>query len=73
MPGLENLSADDYDLVARYLQRRHSLVNRSQLARKLAASIGARMGLPPQDLSLVDAEHFLSQVAAAYRSRARSQ
>ena len=73
LPGLENLSADDYELIARFLRRRHSLANRSQLARKLAASVAARMGLPAHNLSPSDAERFLDQVATAYRSRARAQ
>jgi uncharacterized RDD family membrane protein YckC len=72
LPGLQNLTTDDYDLIARYLQRRYNLANRGQLARKLASSIRARMGLPPEDLSHQAADEFLVQVADAYRQHARS-
>lgn len=72
LPGLDNLTSDDYDLIVRFLRRRSELANRGQLARKLAARIGTRMGLPPQHLTLAAAEQFLRQVANAYRQRTRS-
>jgi uncharacterized RDD family membrane protein YckC len=72
LPGLGNLTTDDYDLIVRFLQRRYELANRRQLAHKLAANISVRMGLPAQDLTLSTAEQFLSQVANAYRQRTRS-
>jgi uncharacterized RDD family membrane protein YckC len=72
IPGLESLAASDYDLIERFMQRRVGLVNRDRLARKLAASIGARMGLPAQELTPLAAEEFLLRVATAYREYHRS-
>jgi uncharacterized RDD family membrane protein YckC len=72
LPGLENLTAEDYDLIVRFLKRRHGLANRRQLAVKLAAGIQARMGLPPQQLSPKAAEEFLDRMASAHRQRSRS-
>ena len=70
LPGLEHLTAEDYDLVTRFLSRRGSLANQSELAIRLASAIQARMGLPPQELSPSAAEDLLVQVAHAYRQRA---
>ncbi|MGD8624073.1 MAG: RDD family protein [Anaerolineae bacterium] len=69
LPGLENLDAGDYDLIVRFLRRRHDLANRGALAQKVAAGISARMGLSPQPLSPPEAEKLLLQVADAYRRR----
>ena len=74
LPGLElsGLDAGDYDLIVRFLERRDRLANRSQLALKLAAGIGARMGLAPQELTPLEAERFLAAVTEAYRQCHRS-
>jgi uncharacterized RDD family membrane protein YckC len=71
LPGLENLTSEDYDLVVRSLRRKHDLANWNQLACKLAATLRARMGLPPQDLSPLAAEKFLVHLSNAYRERHR--
>jgi uncharacterized RDD family membrane protein YckC len=74
LPGLDpsGLDAGDYDLIVRFLERRGTLANRSQLAIKLAAGIGARMGLASQELTPLEAEDFLVAVVQAYRQRHRS-
>jgi uncharacterized RDD family membrane protein YckC len=72
LPGLENLTSGDYDLIVRFLRRRFQLVNQAELTQRLAATIQARMGLPAGHLSPRAAEQFLRQVADAYRQRARS-
>jgi uncharacterized RDD family membrane protein YckC len=72
LPGLENLTSDDYDLIVRFLQRRHGLANRDQLALRLAATIDARMGLSPRNPSPQAAEQFLEHVVNDYRQRAQA-
>ena len=67
LPGLENLTSDDYDLIVRFLQRRHGLANRDRLALRLAATTGARMGYSSRDLSPQAAEQFLERVVSDYR------
>lgn len=69
---VSRLDAGDYDLLVRFLERRGGLANRSQLAQRLAASIGARLGLAPQALSPLEAEAFLVMVVRTYQQRHRS-
>lgn len=66
------LTADDYDLIVRFFQRRSELANRADLACKLALVIAARLGLSLQERSPLAAEKFLEQVADACRRRART-
>jgi uncharacterized RDD family membrane protein YckC len=73
LDGMERLAAEDYDLVARFLSRRHDLQNRDGLALKLARTVRARMDLPPQEFTAAGAEEFLVQVAHAYRQRTRRE
>jgi hypothetical protein len=72
LPGLENLTSDDYDLIVRFLQRRHGLANRERLALRLATTIGARLGYSSRDLSPQAAEQFLEHVVNDYRQRAQA-
>jgi uncharacterized RDD family membrane protein YckC len=72
LPGLENLTSDDYDLIVRFLQRRSELANRDRLARRLATTIGARMGYSSRDLSPQAAERFLEHVVNVYRQRVQA-
>jgi uncharacterized RDD family membrane protein YckC len=73
LPGLENLTSDDYDLIVRFLKRRQGLANRDRLALRLAATIGARMGYSSRDLSPQAAEKFLEHVVNDYRQRAQAR
>jgi uncharacterized RDD family membrane protein YckC len=60
---MERLTEDDRALAQRFLQRRHGLQNRGQLAVSLARSMQRKMALPEQPLTEPEAINLLKEVA----------
>jgi uncharacterized RDD family membrane protein YckC len=61
-PTLVSLSAKDYRLITEFLNRRHELRNREELAQRIAATVATRLGLP-RPSSAREAEDLLAQLA----------
>lgn len=56
-----HLSESDYRLVTEFLDRRHELRNRDEMAQRIAAAVAAKLGLP-QPTSAAEAEALLNRL-----------
>jgi uncharacterized RDD family membrane protein YckC len=65
-PTAVSLSAKEYRLVTEYLNRRHELSNREEMAQRIAAVVATKLGLP-RPVSAREAEDFLDQLARQSR------
>lgn len=63
-----DLSEQDYLLVIDFLDRRHELRNRDELAQRIAAAMAAKLGLP-QPSSAAEAEDLLIRLAGRSRQQ----
>lgn len=66
--GSPTLSEADQRLVAGFLERRHELRNRGELALRIASAVAARQGLP-QPNSVSEAEELLTRLARKTRQQ----
>jgi uncharacterized RDD family membrane protein YckC len=71
IPNIDRLTPADYSVLREYLLRREQLAPapRTALASELARAMAGRLSAPPPDG--LDAEVFLTAVAAVYRARHR--
>lgn len=67
---LERLRDKDIHLVEDFMRRRLHLANTSDLTMRLVHMLHRRMDLPPQNMSVIEGDHFLDEVVRAYRQRA---
>jgi len=65
----ERLNEADFRLAEDFWRRRYDLTNGDELARRIAAALGQRMGLPAAQLTTAEAEKLIRTVAQARRSQ----